>query len=330
VALQDIPREPLGIFPTPLMRAARLTDWLGGPDIWIKRDDLTGLALGGNKIRKLEFLVADALRQEADTLITTGAAQSNHVRLTAAAARRVGLEPVLVLRRQDHAEPQGNVLLDMILGASIHWIDPGEDANAAMESIARDLRRQGHHPYVIPLGGSNGLGACGYAIAAREVHRQATHLGFAFDVVICAMGSGGTQAGLLLGQRLDRLPFQVWGVSVGPDAATARAMVAAVANDGARLVGTPPLSPTDVTIFDEYVGPGYGAVTPAVREAIHLLARLEAVLLDPVYTGKAMAGLIDLVKRRVLRTGQRVLFIHTGGIPALFAYHQELVSTDTR
>ncbi len=323
--IDDLPRTSLGTFPTPLVRARRFSQELGGPTVWLKRDDLTGLAFGGNKVRKLEFLVADALGKGANVLITTGAAQSNHARLTAAAARHAGLESVLVLRRQGPTHTQGNLLIDQLLGADLRMVEPGEDVDAAMQAVAEELRRQGKVPYVIPVGGSNALGAVGYADGAREIQRQAEAQGFKVDCVICASGSGGTQGGLVLGTRVFGLPFAVWGMSVSATRENLQKTVARVATEGADLLGAPPIRPEEIVAYDDYIGPRYGIPTRDGIDAIRWLARSEAVMLDPVYTGKAMAGLVDHIRQGRLRRGQTVVFVHTGGTPALFVHNRRLV-----
>jgi D-cysteine desulfhydrase family pyridoxal phosphate-dependent enzyme len=324
--LELLPRVSLGRWPTPLEPAPRLTAALGGPDIWIKRDDLSTLALGGNKVRKLEFLLGDALAQGADVVLTVGGVQSNHSRQTAAAAARVGLRCILILNGQAGATPQGNLLLDELLGAEVR-LYPGISAaerDRIMHQTAEGLRAQGHHPYAIPLGASTGLGAMGYTLAARELAEQAEALGMALDGVVVSSSSGGTQAGLLLGQRLFDLPWAVWGISPDLAAAELRSLVADVASQGAALLGLSPVRAAQVLVYDDYVGPGYGIMTPVIKEAIHLAARTEGVFLDPVYTAKTMTGLIDLVRRGVLVKGQTIVFWHTGGTPTLFAYAQEL------
>ncbi len=323
--LDQFPRVRLGNLPTPLEHAPRLTAALGGPDIWIKRDDLTGLALGGNKTRKLEFVLAEALTQGADVVLTTGGPQSNHARQTAAACARLGLRCVLVLRGDPTVARQGNLLLDDLLGAEVRILNIArEERAAAMASIADELRLQGHRPYVIPLGASTGLGALGYVAAAQELAAQIRQAGLDVDAVILCSSSGGTHAGLLVGRSLCGESWPVWGISNDDARAGLTKAVARVAAEATSLLGMASLPDGEIIVYDEYIGPGYGIMTDACREAMGLVAQTEGVLLDPVYTGKAMAGLIGLVRQGVLKRGQTVVFVHTGGVPALFAYGSDL------
>ncbi len=326
-ALEDIPRVPLILEPTPLHFLPRLSAEVG-LQIWCKRDDLTRLALGGNKVRKLEFLLREALDQEADTVITIGAAQSNHARLTAAAAASLGLRTVLVLDGPFIGQGQGNLLLDNLLGAEVRlfsW-EKRENGAAVLEQVAEEIRASGHRPYVIPLGGSNALGTLGYVLAARELTRQAKEKGLSPRAVVCATSSCGTQAGLVLGRALDHLPFEVVGISVGEPAANLARVVARLASEAAELLGAAPVPEDEVTVLDGYAGPGYGRLDPATIETIRRVASLEGILLDPVYTGKAMTGLLDLARRGRWKERETVVFLHTGGIPALFAYWEVLGS----
>lgn len=326
IDFHGIPRVQLGYLPTPLERAPNLTQALGGPQIWFKRDDLIGLGLGGNKVRKLEFLLAEALNKGADTVITTGAAQSNHARITAAAARKLGLRVVLVLRGAPDAQRQGNLLLDNLTGADVRlvrWTNPAE-RDGLLVQVAEEVRAEGGRPYIIPLGGSNGLGALGYVAAAQELQAQAGQLGLNVTCVITSSSSGGTQGGLALGAKLSGAPFAIWGISADLRSEALQQAVIGVIIEAARLLGCPTLEPGELTVFDGYVGPGYGIVTRETVAAIRLVAQTEGIFLDPVYTGKAMAGLVDLVKKGTLGSGQTVVFLHTGGTPALFAYQKEL------
>ncbi len=327
--LDDIPRVSLVPEPTPLSRFPRLGTTLGGIQVWCKRDDLTRLALGGNKLRKLEFLLREALDQQADTIITTGAAQSNHARLTAAAAASLGLRTVLLLSGPVVGRGQGNLLLDDLVGADVRFSsgDNRQEADDLLENAAEELRAAGRRPYVIPLGGSNALGALGYVLAAREIAQQAEEVGIKPKVILCATGSAGTQAGLLLGKHLFDLPFEIIGISVRPPAEEAVALLARVVSEAAELVGAKPVPESELVVLDDYVGPGYGVLDEPTIEAIRTVASLEGVLLDPVYTGKAMAGLLDLARRGTWKPGDEVVFLHTGGIPALFAYWEALSST---
>ncbi len=351
-ALGGLPRADLGPWPTPLQEAPRLTAILGGPRILVKRDDASALGLGGNKVRKLEYLLGHALTLGCRAVITTGAHTSNHARLTAAACRRLGLEPHLVLRSAEARPPvQGNLLVDHLLGAAVHLVAPdGPAALAAMADLAERLRGAGVMPYVVPTGGSVGRGAVGYAHAVAETVLQAAAIGTRPDVFVTASGSGGTQAGLLLGCRLYCPAAEVVGVMVGGDDPAAFAdRTARLLSEAAGRIGIGPTPPPEewgprvpagldegapagaaaaaeagVRLCAGYVGAGYGDITPAVREAIDLAARSEGLLLDPVYSGKAMAGLIGEVRAGRFGRGQTVVFVHTGGQPGLFARAAEL------
>jgi len=327
--LARFPRRRYTPHPTPLELLAHLTTLLDGPELWIKRDDLLGLAAGGNKTRKLEFLVADALAQGADTLITVGAVQSNHCRLTLAAAAKEGLAAQLVLEERVkgsyRAEASGNNLLFDLLGAErIETVESGTDLNAAMSALAHDLKRAGRKGYLIPGGGSNALGALGYAACAQEIVAQAFDLGVAFDRIVVASGSAGTHAGLLVGLHALNAGIPVTGVNVRRPRAEQEGNVFKLAGETAELLGVPRAPRESVVCLDEWVGPGYSLPTREMVEAVRLLASREGVLLDPVYTGKAMAGLIAMARRGDFRRGERVLFLHTGGSPALYAYQDDL------
>jgi D-cysteine desulfhydrase family pyridoxal phosphate-dependent enzyme len=322
--MREQPRLSLAHLPTPVELMPRLSATLGGPELWIKRDDQTGLAGGGNKTRKLEFLVAEALAQGAEVLLTVGAAQSNHCRQTAAAAARMGLGCVLVLRGQPPvAGPwTGNLLLDDLLAARIWWAGDQEPL-AALEAAAEAEQAAGRRPYVIPYGGSNPVGASAYAWAFAELATQATP---AFDRVVFATSSGGTQAGLVVGAKACGYEGQVLGISVDKIGGRLAEAVMGLLGPTAERLGVPAsFSPEDVQIDDRFLGAGYGIVTPAEREAIRLVAGLEGLLLDPVYTAKAMAGLLDLVRKGEIGRDEKVLFWHTGGAPALFAYAGDLL-----
>lgn len=325
-ALEAIPRVSLVPEPTPLQLMPRLSAELGGVQVWCKRDDLTWLGLGGNKLRKLEFLLQEALDQGADTVITTGAAQSNHARLTAAAAAALGLHAVLVLRRPILGPTQGNLLLDDLLGAEVRfdtW-SGWDQVSAILEGVAEELRAAGRRPYIIPMGGSNALGTLGYVVAAQEIARQAGALDLPLRALICTTSSGATHAGLVLGKVLYNLPFNVIGVSVSPSTSQAVPEVRRLASAAAALLGADPIPEDEITVLDTYIGPGYGQVDARTIEAVRTVARLEGVLVDPVYTGKAMAGLLDLARRGTWKPGDAVIFLHTGGLPALFAYAEAL------
>ncbi|OGS70417.1 MAG: hypothetical protein A2Y96_00610 [Firmicutes bacterium RBG_13_65_8] len=326
--LGTLPRVRGALLPTPMEEAPRLTRALGGPRVLIKRDDLTGIAMGGNKARKLEFLLGDALAKDCNVVITTGGPQSNHCRMTAGFARHLGLDCALVLTGEDSHPRNGNLLLDSIYGAELYFIPDAARPEAMMEEVAGEYRRRGRTPYVIPLGGSNQVGAAGYALATIEILGQAADMGVSFDRLFVATGSGGTQGGLVLGAKAFGAPYTVAGVSVSRTAAEIKELVVRVVATGSEHLGVelPPLRADEVVVYDQYVGEGYGKMTAGCLEAIRLLARTEGIFLDPVYTGKTMAGLIDLVRRGVIGADETVLFLHTGGSPALFAYPAELSS----
>lgn len=324
--LEDQGAVTLGHYPTPLAPLERLSDAMQGPDIWIKRDDLTGLGMGGNKVRKLTFLMADALRREADPVMTTGAQQSNHARQTAAAAARLGLPCTLVLGGEaPAASAQGNYLLDTLFGAEVRWAGD-RPLMAALEEEAAALRDAGKRPYVVPYGGSNARGICGFVAALAELMEQAAAREVTFDALVVASSSGGTQTGLTLGARALDLPMRVIGISIGEEAEPLRRRMAALAAETSALLDLDlTLEPEDFTVSDDYLGGGYGVMSTLEREAIRMMARAEGLLVDPVYTGRALGGLLDLIRRGTFTARDRVLFWHTGGTPALFAYAGDLV-----
>lgn len=320
-----LPRVPLAHLPTPLHPLERLSRALGGPQLWIKRDDLTGLALGGNKARKLEYLVGDALQRQADTLITAGSIQSNHARQTAAAAARCGMRCILALGPMAPAHTTGNLFLDHLLGAQIRWTGERDRAEV-MQEIAEEERVAGRAPYVIPYGGSNALGAAAYSDAMHELVRQSRQAQVEFHTIVVASSSGGTQGGLVAGAAAMHHPGRILGVSVDEPASVLAPRVLDLARLTIELLNVRVETPEEgVVVLDDYIGGGYGVLGEPEREAIRLMAHYEGVLLDPVYTGKAMAGLIDLVRRRTWRSEDAVLFWHTGGAPALFAYSDALL-----
>jgi D-cysteine desulfhydrase len=311
--------KPLSLarIPSPIERLARLSVEVG-VELWIKRDDLTGFGTSGNKVRKLEWLVADAVARGADTLITCGGLQSNHARTTAVVARRLGLRPVLLLRHPASGAPEGppdgNLLLDVLLGAEVHWCSPAEYAaerSDRMKAIAAALRRQGHTPYIIPEGGSNGLGARGFIAAAEELRAQDS----GFDTVVVAVGSGGTLAGLVLGEAATH----VRGFAVCDDAPTFEQKVAAIADE--LSLALPSLGDA-WSVTDAWRGAAYGAASPEVWQTIRHVARTEGLLLDPTYTGKAFHGMLS--EARAGGLGRRVLFWHTGGAFGLFGRGAEV------
>jgi len=311
---------------TPLEKLSRLTNVLQGPTIYIKRDDLLGLAAGGNKTRKLEFLVADALLAGADTLITCGALQSNHCRLTLAAAVKEGLKCQFVLEERVgntyKREALGNNLLYNLLGVEkIKVVATGSDIQYEMQLLADELASRGRKAYIIPGGGSNAIGATGYVACAEEIIGQGFEKGIAINQVICASGSAGTHAGLITGFYGNNSHISVIGINVGKSKDIQEKAVFELVQQTADHVGMRGDIPREsVLCFDEYVGPGYSLPTPGMVEAVKLLAREEGILLDPVYTGKAMAGLIDLVGQGYFSKDDHVLFLHTGGSPALYVY----------
>jgi L-cysteate sulfo-lyase len=330
VLLSRFPRVALAHLPTPLERLPRLTQHLGGPNIWVKRDDCTGLATGGNKTRKLEFLMGEALAQGATVVITQGAVQSNHVRQTAAAAARLGLKCELLLERRvadadDAYRTSGNVLLDRLFGANLREVDAGTDMDAAMAEVARELERRGEKPYVIPGGGSNPTGALGYVACALELVAQANEQGLVIDHVVHATGSAGTQAGLLAGFAAMHARIPVLGIGVNAPKEVQERRVFELAGRTAERIGAPgAVQRKDVVANCSWVGPGYGVPTDAMNDALLTLARLEGLLFDPVYTGKALAGLIELVRAGHFGRTGNIVFIHTGGAAGLFAYAQRL------
>ncbi|MBT9166409.1 MAG: L-cysteate sulfo-lyase [Chloroflexi bacterium] len=316
-----LPRVRLAALPTPLEEMGNLSQKLGGPRLFIKRDDNTGLAFGGNKARKLEFLMGDALNQGADTIITAGAIQSNHVRMTTAAANKLGLKTVLVLRGEKPSSYKANLLLDHLLQAEIRFLNAkdAEQINQIVEEIASELSQKGHNTYVITSGGSNCIGASGYALAMTELLAQANEKGIKFDSIVLACGGGGTQAGVVLGTKALNLNMGVIGISVSREAMLLKERVAGLAEETAEHLDLSiPFSPAEIEVYDEYVGEGYAIPTTEGIEAIKLVAEKEGIFLDPVYTGKAMAGLIDLIKKGRFRSDENVVFLHTGGIPAIF------------
>ena len=324
--LSQFPRRRYTHGPTPIELLSHLSEHLGGPAIYVKRDDLLGLAAGGNKTRKLEFLIADALEQGADTIITTGAVQSNHCRLTLAAAVKEGLRCRLVLEERVegsyNSNASGNNLLFKLLGAEEITVVPGgSDLNQAMSEVADDVRYGGGTPYVVPGGGSNALGALGYVACAQEIMQQSFDQSLTFDHIVCSSGSGGTHAGLVAGFSGNDSSARVTGISVRAKSRPQKAKILALANSVSSLAGGRGDIPAEaVTVRDEHVGPGYSLPTPEMTAAIQLFARKECILLDPVYTGKTAAGLIELIRTGTFDHGDTVLFVHTGGSPALYAY----------
>jgi L-cysteate sulfo-lyase len=330
--LSRFPRVSLAHLPTPLELMPRLSEHLGGPKIYVKRDDCTGLGTGGNKTRKLEFLMADAVANDADVIITQGAVQSNHARQTAAAARKMGMECELVFEKRvaDASDPyvnSGNVLLDRIFGANLRDVEKGTDMDAAMDDVAEELSGAGKRPYIIPGGGSNPIGALGYVDCALEVMSQANSEGFVIDHVVHATGSAGTQAGLVTGLKATHANIPLLGIGVNAPKDVQEEKVYKLAVETAEYVGAPGVvQREDIVANCDYVGEGYGIPTRAMNDAVMLLARLEGLLFDPVYSGKGLAGMIDLIGKGFFKGARNVVFIHTGGVAGLFGYSDQLVT----
>jgi L-cysteate sulfo-lyase len=320
----------LAHLPTPLEFLPRLTRHLGGANIFVKRDDCTGLGTGGNKTRKLEFLMAEALQRKATVVITQGAVQSNHARQTAAAASKLGLKCELVFEKRVEAASDaylqsGNVLLDRLFGAGIREVAKGTDMDAALEDVAAELRGKGEEPYIIPGGGSNPVGALGYVDCALELIQQANRERLRIDHIVHATGSAGTQAGLITGLKASHAGVPLLGIGVNAAREQQEAKVFDLARRTAEFVGAPGIVKREEVVANcDYVGAGYGIPTPAMQEAVLLLARLEGLLFDPVYSGKALAGMLDLVQRGFFDDAENIVFIHTGGVAGLFAYGDQL------
>ncbi len=323
--LAGVPRIDLGFTPTPLEPLDRLSETLGGPRIWIKRDDCTGLATGGNKTRKLEFLMADAIAQRADTVITFGAVQSNHARQTAAACAKLGLACHLILTRRvawkhPEYEVSGNVLFDRLLGAHLHVIE-STDVERFSSKLVDDLTRQGKRCYAIPTGGSNAIGALGYVRCAAEIADQSGQFGFRPDLIVHATSSGGTQTGLIAGMLAANVDCEILGINVyDTDHDRIERRMARLLEEVLGQIKIPPTPRGRVRIVHEFLGEDYGIPTRQTLNAIATLASTEGVLVDPVYSGKAFGGLIEMVRRRDLRDCNNVVFVHTGGVASLPVY----------
>ncbi|MFQ5943850.1 MAG: D-cysteine desulfhydrase family protein [Anaerolineales bacterium] len=316
------PKVNLAHLPTPVHKLERLTVELAGPDLWIKRDDLTGHAFGGNKIRKLEYLIADAQAQKADTLITAGAVQSNHCRQTAGAAARFGMKCILVLEGHGPPEQTGNVLLDLLFGAQLVWAQDRELLDALHNTHAA-VAEGGSRPYLVPFGGSSAIGSAGYVEAMEEFLNQ----GLEVDRIVVPVTSGGTTAGLLAGASIHGFAGKLTPIRIGRYEGAVLEKLAAHAKETAALFGHQlELDPREIDVQEGYLSAGYAVLTDLEREAITTFARLEGILLDPVYTGRAAGGMLDLIRGGTIRADERVLFWHTGGTPALFAYGDELLS----
>ena len=330
-SIAKLPRISLGNYPTPLTEAHHLSAALGGPRIIIKRDDLTGLALGGNKCRKLEFVMADAKLKGIDTVITTGSSQSNFALQMATAARKLDMEAYLVLFKGVHPETQGNLLLHDILDSKVRIIELdlsellGGTIMVKMNALADELSQQGRHPLVIPAGAHTPIGTTGWVNAADEIWQQLQAQNIDARYLVVTNGSSGTQAGLEVGVKYLKLPLKVIGISVFNKAANAINEVVNMANETAKFLNLDlAFTPDEITVYDDYIGEGYGIITDGCIQAIRLVAQTEGIFLDPVYTGKAMAGFIDLIHKGKFTAKDTVVFIHSGGIPALFAYDKEI------
>ena len=325
--LDQLPRFRLAEFPTPIHFLEAFSNLCGGPDIYIKRDDLTSLGLGGNKTRKLEFLIGDALKQGKDTLVTAGGLQSNHCRLTAAAARKAGLSCHLVLNGDKPEQLNGNLLLDRLFGATVHYCER-KDRDTVLEQTGKALEAKGKKPYVIPVGGSNGVGSVGYVNAMVELMDQLKQMNIDPDAIVFATSSGGTQTGLTLGAKFTDFKGQVLGISIDQTKTGDEPfppLLVEIANATAqRLRSSLRMTETDFPLNCNYLGKGYAVPGELEFTAIKQLAQLEGILLGPVYTARAMGGLMDLIEKKIFTKGQTILFWHTGGTPELFAWADQL------
>ncbi|MBN1315568.1 MAG: D-cysteine desulfhydrase family protein [Anaerolineales bacterium] len=315
-------RVPIAHLPTPIEPMNRLSAFLGGPRLWVKRDDQTGLATGGNKTRKLEFLVGEALAGRADVLVTAGGPQSNHARQTAAAAAKFGLRAVLVLGGEEPPVRTGNLLIDDLLGAEIRWAGTNDPAQM-LQKTAEELWNEGSKPALIPYGGSNPVGASGYVAAMEEMMEQMKNE--KVDAIVFATSSGGTQSGLVLGARALGFTGRILGISVNRPQQEVVSTVASLANETAAFLNLPyTFKESEIEVTDQYLGGGYAVINDQVREAVRMFARYEGLLVDPVYTGKAAMGLIDLVMQKTFGPNETVLFWHTGGTGGLFGFGEQL------
>jgi D-cysteine desulfhydrase family pyridoxal phosphate-dependent enzyme len=314
-------RVALAHLPTPLEEAGRLGSAIGLPHLWVKRDDCTGLAMGGNKARKLEYELGQAKESGADVLVTHGGLQSNHARTTAAAARRLGMEAVLLLTASEPAEYQGNLLLDRLFGAELHFLGTENpfELQKRIRQVVNRLQDAGRHPYVIPMGGATALGSMAYVAGVAELAEQLNERDLSVDAITVAVGSGGTLSGLMLGAHLHLPGIRLYGVSVGLRADALRRKCARLIAEAGKLLGVdwqPALE--EIPVYDDWIGSGYGTPSELGRQAIALAAQTEGLLLDPIYTGKAFAGTRELSQRGEIHPNETVLFWHTGGTPALF------------
>lgn len=316
-------RISLGHFPTPIEPLENLSKNLNGPKIYIKRDDCTGLATGGNKTRKLEFLMPDALKNHADLVITVGAVQSNHTRQTAAACAKLGLKCLIVLEQRVENAPEsymksGNVFLDKIFGAEVIICPKGKDVREHAEGIMLERKNNGKKPYYIPVGGSNRIGQLGYIECMREIIEYDKDN--AFTHIVLASGSGGTHSGIISGKTLYKSAINIIGISVKDNRHDQEEKIFKMAQEGCKYIQCDEPKREDILVYDDYVGKGYGVPTEGMTNAVNLMATKEAILLDPVYSGKGFAGLIDLIQKNHFKDSDKVLFIHTGGAAALHGY----------
>jgi len=334
----ELPRVSLISGKTPLERADNMSKVLGISGLYIKRDDCTGIGMGGNKLRKLEFLLADALQNGADTVVTIGGVQSNHTRLTAFSAKKMGLKASVILRPEnkdfklEDIDVQGNVLLSRIVDADIHfkYAQTPESWTAALEEVAEELREKGRKPYVIPSGGASPIGVAGYLYGGIELAEQLLEQKVIPEAVVCACGSTGTLAGLLLAKKSMHMPHRLIGISVGSEKSAAREKTIRLAKECADILHMQvDIEETDFEVYDEYLGEGYAKPSEQDLLGVKMTAMHEGILLDPVYTGRAMGGMIDLIREGNIQGKKPVVFIHTGGAPALFAFQKDLEKLPT-
>jgi D-cysteine desulfhydrase family pyridoxal phosphate-dependent enzyme len=320
--LNSIRKINLCTLPTPIVHMDRLSNHLGIKNLFVKRDDLTGIAFGGNKNRKLEYLLADALNQKADVVITEGAVTSNHCRQTAGCSARAGLDCVLVLSDAHiDEEVNGNLLLDHILDTTIHRVKSSENRKPKMKEIADQLKLEGRNPYIIPTGGSNKIGVLGYVNFVKEIAEQSKQLGIKFDYFVHATGSAGTQAGLLIGKELYYPELEIIAMTVGDGKEFIINEIKHIISEFEQEFSIKlSIDDSDIIIYDQYFGEGYGIPNQDLINTVKLVAKMEGIFLDPVYNGKAMVGMIDLISKNIFTKDSKILFLHSGGGPAIFTY----------
>lgn len=318
-------RISIAQLPTPIQKLERLSSFLGGPEIYIKRDDFTGMAISGNKVRKLEFVLAEAISQGCDTLITCGGIQSNHARATAAVAAHLGLKAHLVLAGESTKKPDGNYFLDLLLGSEVSFYptDDMDVLNEHMNTLASYYEKEGRTPFIVPLGASSGTGSLGYVYSVQEMSKQFEELGFEPDYIVVASGSGGTQAGLIIGKELFGISSQIIGINVRCDEMYFHKEISRIFNEFRHQHGNVSSTKLNINIIDGYVGNGYAKTRPEEMKFIAHLAKTEGLILDPTYTGKAMYGLSREIQKGTFRKKQKLLFIHTGGLFGLFPYGEQ-------